>query len=136
MAAALPELLLPLNQVGLLNLKRHTLHYFLWLQRRHLSPHGTDFHWKSQVAGGTLWLVDFSGTFSLIHFQLSSLAAISFSSNPTLLASKKPSASCCFFLITVEPEEGAMYSRITILGTTVVAESYKWPKGLFFTYDF
>ncbi|KAL0629711.1 hypothetical protein AAY473_003038 [Plecturocebus cupreus] len=29
----------------------------------------------------------------------------------------KPSTSCCFFLIAVEPEEDAIYTRITILGT-------------------
>lgn len=40
-----------------------------------------------------------SGTFSRIHFRFSSLAAISFSSNSILLASKKPNTSCCCFLI-------------------------------------
>lgn len=40
-----------------------------------------------------------SGTFSRIHFRLASLAAMSHSSKPILLAARKPITSCCCFLI-------------------------------------
>lgn len=91
MLAALPELLLPLNQVGLSNLKRHTLHYFLWLQRRHHNPHGTGFHWKFEVAGVSCgWSTVFRYIFS--HpLPIFFIGCNIFSSNPILLASKKPS---------------------------------------------
>lgn len=45
--------------------------------------------------------LDSSGTFSLIHFLLASLAAMSHSSNSILLAARKPITSCCCFLICV-----------------------------------
>lgn len=43
-----------------------------------------------------------SGTFSLIHFRLASLAAMSHSSYSILLAARKPITSCCCFLICEE----------------------------------
>lgn len=49
--------------------------------------------------------LDSSGTFSLIHFLLASLAAMSHSSNSILLAARKPITSCCCFLICVRVDE-------------------------------
>lgn len=60
------------------------------------------------ICGGSGFPVaglDSSGTFSLIHFLLASLAAMSHSSNSILLAARKPITSCCCFLICVRVDE-------------------------------
>lgn len=65
----------------------------------------TPQYWLSlNICGGRGFPVvglDSSGTFSLIHFLLASLAAMSHSSNSILLAARKPITSCCCFLICV-----------------------------------
>lgn len=65
----------------------------------------TPQYWLSlKICGGRGFPVaglDSSGTFSLIHFLLASLAAMSHSSYSILLAARKPITSCCCFLICV-----------------------------------
>lgn len=99
---------------GTSSLKRHELHYFLRLQRKHHSPKGASFYQKSK-APGHLWL-----GYCFRYILSPPLSALStgcnvFSSNLILFASKKPS-SPVLSLHHLEPEEDSVHGQINIPG--------------------
>lgn len=100
---------------GISSLKRHELHYFLRLQRKHHSLKGASSHQKSKAPGHP-W------PGYCFRYILSPPLAVLFSccnvlpSHLILFASKKPS-SPVLSLHHLEPEDDAVHGQITIPGT-------------------